>query len=333
MTPALEGLPEGGDAKRAHIPVLYSEAIEALITNPQGIYVDGTTGLGGHAEGVLAALAEGGRLIAVDRDEQALCMARERLGHFGDRVRFAHGDFRTLGAILDGLAVKEVDGILLDLGVSSMQLDVAERGFSFAQDGPLDMRMDRSTGETAADLVNRLPEEELADIIYQFGEERRSRAIARRVVQARMGGRIATTRELADIVRSVIGRPPNAKIHPATRVFQALRIAVNSELEGLDTFLEEITGRLVAGGRLVVIAFHSLEDRLVKTTFRRLEGRCVCKRPAILCRCPKEQKVKVLTKKPLQPQVAEMASNPRSRSAKMRVIEKVASLPIERGGC
>ena len=323
----------GGDAERGHVPVLFSEAIEALITNPQGTYVDGTTGLGGHAEGVLAALAEGGRLIAVDRDEQALCMARERLGRYGDRVRFAHGDFRTLGSILDGLAVTKVDGILLDLGVSSMQLDRAERGFSFSQDGPLDMRMDLSTGDTAADLVNSLPEEELADIFFQFGEERRSRAIARRVAQARIGGRISTTRELAEIVKSVIGQPPNSKIHPATRVFQALRIAVNSELEGLDTFLEEITGRLVEGGRLVVIAFHSLEDRLVKTSFRRMEGRCVCKRPAILCCCPKVQKVKVLTKKPLQPQAAEMANNPRSRSAKMRVIEKLASLPFERGGC
>lgn len=308
-------------SRRDHIPVLAEPAVSALITDPAGTYVDGTVGLGGHALRIAGRLEDPGRLIAVDRDEAALTEAKKRLKFFGERVTFFRDNFRNVPLILNRLGIAKIHGLLLDLGVSSLQLDDPERGFSFQSDGPLDMRMDRSRKTCAADLVNGLSESELADLFFHLGEERRSRAIARRIAEARSVRRLNSTLELASLVESVIGRPPNSRIHPATRVFQALRIAVNEELERLGEFLEEAAGVLVSGGRLVVISFHSLEDRIVKNTFRRLEGRCVCRMPAGLCKCPRTAQARVLTRKPREADEDEVARNPRCRSARMRVLE------------
>ncbi len=289
-----------------HEPVLLAEALELLAVRPGGRYVDGTVGLGGHAEAVLQASAPGGSLLGVDRDSEALQAAGERLRPFGDRVRLEHGDYREIPRLLGG---NRADGILLDLGTSSLQLDTSDRGFSFRAEGPLDMRMDRSQGQTAAELVNRLPERELADLIYRYGEERSSRRIARAIVEARRHGRIATTTELADIVRRAAGRSRRPGLDPATRTFQALRIQVNRELEGLADCLRRLAACLVPAGRLVVIAFHSLEDREVKQTFRDLAG----------------QGFGLLTKKPLSPGAAEVARNPRARSARLRALLREAA--------
>jgi 16S rRNA (cytosine1402-N4)-methyltransferase len=291
---------------RDHEPVLLAEALELLAVMSGGFYVDGTVGLGGHAAEILARSAPGGQLVGMDRDAETLDHAGERLARFGERVRLIHGDFRRLPQVLGG---ERPDGVLLDLGVSSLQLDTAERGFSFQAEGPLDMRMDRSEGPSAADVVNRMPEEELADVIYRFGEERGSRRVARRIVEARRRGPIATTLELAAIVRLAMrrsGRQGWRRLDPATRTFQALRIHVNRELEGLGDALAAIARCLAPGGRLAVIAFHSLEDREVKACFRRLttEG------------------FRLLTKKPLRPSDAEVSRNPRARSARLRAVER-----------
>ena len=289
-----------------HEPALLVETMELLAVKPGGLYVDGTVGLGGHAREILARSAPDGRLVAVDRDAEALDRARERLAPCGGRTRFVHGDYRELPEILGG---ERPDGVFLDLGVSSAQLDTAERGFSFQAEGPLDMRMDRSQGDTAADAVNRLPEDELADVIYRFGEERASRRIARAVAEARRRGPIATTTELAAIVRRAARhgrRPGRPGLDPATRTFQALRIHVNRELEGLAGALAAIAARLAPGGRLAVIAFHSLEDREVKQTFRRLAG----------------EGFHLLTKKPVRPGAEEVSRNPRARSARLRAVER-----------
>jgi 16S rRNA (cytosine1402-N4)-methyltransferase len=272
------------------------------------LYVDGTTGLGGHAEAILRRSAPDGRLIAVDRDAEALAHARARLAPFGDRVRFVHADYRALPDHLEGA---RPDGVLVDMGVSSYQLDDAERGFSFSADGPLDMRMDRTQGTTAADLLRALSETDLANLIYEFGEERRSRRIARTIVEARRKERIATTGQLAALVRRASPRSGRPGLDPATRTFQALRIAVNRELEGLSDALRAMAHALAAGGRLVVIAFHSLEDREVKHTFRGLSAAGFA----------------VLTKKPVRPTDAEAARNPRSRSAKLRALERESEGP------
>jgi len=289
-----------------HEPALLVETMELLAVKPGGLYVDGTVGLGGHAREILARSAPDGRLVAVDRDAEALDRARERPGPWSGRTRFVHGDYRELPEILGG---ERPDGVFLDLGVSSAQLDTAERGFSFQAEGPLDMRMDRSQGDTAADAVNRLPEDELADVIYRFGEERASRRIARAVAEARRRGPIATTTELAAIVRRAARhgrRPGRPGLDPATRTFQALRIHVNRELEGLAGALAAIAARLAPGGRLAVIAFHSLEDREVKQTFRRLAG----------------EGFHLLTKKPVRPGAEEVSRNPRARSARLRAVER-----------
>jgi 16S rRNA (cytosine1402-N4)-methyltransferase len=289
-----------------HRPALLAEALEALAVRRGGFYVDGTLGLGGHAEAILEASSPDGRLLGVDRDAEALETARARLARFGGRVTLVHGDYRELPARLGG---ERPDGVLLDLGVSSFQLDRPERGFGFRSDGPLDMRMDRSGGETAADVVNRTPERDLADLIYRYGEEPASRRVARAIVDARRRGRITTTAELAALVRRAAGRSRRPGLDPATRTFQALRIHVNRELEGLGPALAAIAHALAAGGRLVVIAFHSLEDREVKQTFRGLA----------------RAGFRALTRKPVRPSPDEVRENPRARSARLRALGREAA--------
>jgi 16S rRNA (cytosine1402-N4)-methyltransferase len=292
-----------------HVPVLATEVVQQLRPERGGVFVDCTVGLGGHARALLANGAE--RVIGLDRDVDALALARQTLQPWLDRVELVHSDFRGVSAVLDRLGIPLVDGALADLGVSSLQLEAAGRGFSFQRDEPLDMRMDRSEGETAADLIAGSSERDLADAIFRYGEERYSRRIARAVVQARRESPIETTGRLAAIVRRAIPRRGPMRIDPATRTFQALRIWVNRELDGLDSFLLSVGRRLRAGARLVVITFHSLEDRIVKHTFRALERG--------------DQAFTVLTKKPIVPTDEEMHRNPRSRSAKLRVAERVAA--------
>jgi 16S rRNA (cytosine1402-N4)-methyltransferase len=291
----------------SHVPVLLEETLSLLAVRPDGVYVDGTLGLGGHAAQILRRSAPGGRVIAFDKDAEALALAREALSLFGERARFVHADFREAPRVLDE---ELVDGVLLDLGVSSLQLDAPERGFSFRTDGPLDMRMDQGQGPTAADLVNRLPEDELANVIYRYGEERASRRIARAIASARKRKHFETTAELAAVVRRAAGRSRRPGLDPATRTFQALRIVVNEELEGLEKALADLAARLKPGGRLVVIAFHSLEDRAVKQTFRDLA---------------KGGGHTLVTKKPVRPSEAETRENPRSRSARLRALAKEAA--------
>ena len=293
-----------------HVPVLTAEVVRHLQPERGGLFIDCTVGLGGHSRALLEAGAT--RIIGLDRDEEALARARETLAAWSDRVELVHTDYRALDAVLDGHAVTLVDGALADLGVSSRQLDAAGRGFSFQRDEPLDMRMDRTSGETAADLVARSTERELAAAIYAYGEERFSRRIARALVEARREGPIDTTGRLASIVRRAIPRRGHMRIDPATRTFQALRIWVNRELDGLDRFLEAAAGRLRAGARLVVITFHSLEDRIVKHTFRALER-------------SRELAIKVLTKKPIVADEEELRRNPRARSAKLRAAERIGT--------
>jgi 16S rRNA (cytosine1402-N4)-methyltransferase len=291
-----------------HAPVMVAEALRWLEPGRGGVFVDCTLGLGGHSR----ALLEGGasRVIAIDRDTEAIAMARERLDAYSDRVDIAHADYRHLGAVLDARGLAAVDGVLADLGVSSMQLDAIERGFSFRGDAPLDMRMDRSQGPTAADRLREVSEGELADVIYQYGEERHSRRIARALVRARDERPVSTTGELAAIVRRSVPHRGYQRIDPATRTFQALRIWVNGELEGLEPFLREAVARLRAGARLVVIAFHSLEDRIVKHTLRSLDRDAGA--------------VRVLTARPETAGEDEIARNPRARSAKLRAAERLA---------
>ena len=293
-----------------HDPVLTSEVVTYLAPARGGLFVDCTVGLGGHARALVAAGAT--RVLGLDRDGEALALAGEALRDLGDRVELVHADYRSLPDVLDARSIRLVDGVLADLGVSSLQLDSEGRGFSFRRDEPLDMRMDRTAGPTAADLVNTASERELADAIFGYGEERYSRRIARALVEARRGGRITTTGRLAELVRRAIPYRGHQRIDPATRTFQALRIWVNRELEGLDRFLVAAVNRLRVGARLVVISFHSLEDRIVKHTFRRLER--------------VEAVLSVLTKRPVVPAEDETARNPRARSAKLRAVERIAAL-------
>ncbi|HEY7513931.1 MAG TPA: 16S rRNA (cytosine(1402)-N(4))-methyltransferase RsmH [Vicinamibacteria bacterium] len=283
-----------------HRPVLLDEALELLAVKRGGSYVDGTLGLGGHAAEILRRSAPDGRLLGTDRDGETLSRARETLAEFGERVRVVQADFRAVPALLAG---HSPDGILLDLGMSSAQLDDPERGLSFQAEGPLDMRLDRSSGPTAAEVVNRMRERELADVIYRYGEETASRRIARAIVEARP---LRTTRELAEVVKRAAPRSRRPGLHPATRTFQALRIHVNRELEALGEALRALALALRPGGRMAVIAFHSLEDREVKLAFRGLvpEG------------------FRVLTKKPVRPGERETGENPRARSARLRAIER-----------
>lgn len=309
------------DAVIEHQPVLLEQVLGFLRCREGGLFVDCTAGLGGHAEAILSC-SDSTQVIAIDRDREALELARSRLRPYWSRILFFAENFKNLPVILGQLGVAAVDGILIDLGVSSYQLDEPERGFSFRSSGPLDMRMDRREQLTAAHLVNELDEQELAEIIYRYGEERRSRAIARAIVRERTKKKIASTDQLSRIVEKI--NPRATRIHPATRVFQALRIAVNKELHGLDEFVRNAVLFLKPGTRIANIAFHSLEDRVAKVTFNELAGKCVCGRSVTLCTCPRRQTVRILTRKPIVPDETEVAANPRARSAKLRVAEKLS---------
>jgi 16S rRNA (cytosine1402-N4)-methyltransferase len=288
-----------------HEPVLAAEIVSLVVTRPGGVYVDATVGLGGHTAAMLEAGA--GRVIGIDRDPAALAACRERFAEIGDRVTLVHADYREIAAVLRDQGA--VDGVMADFGVSSMQLDHAPRGFSFRQAGPLDMRMDQSRGQTLAERLAAVDEAELADVIFQFGEERKSRRVAREIVAARDRGALLTTADLAAAARRGAGGGTWQRIDPATRTFQALRIWVNAELDGLDRFVEDATRVLAPGGRLGVLAFHSLEDRIVKQTMRRLAA---------------EGAGTLVTRRPLMPGDAEIERNPRARSARLRVLEKAA---------
>jgi 16S rRNA (cytosine1402-N4)-methyltransferase len=291
-----------------HEPVLVAETVTILEPARGGLFVDCTVGLGGHSRALLEAGAS--RIVGLDRDPDALAAAATALAEYADRVALVHADYRDLDRVLDARGIERVAGTLADLGVSSMQLGASGRGFSFQRDEPLDMRMDQTSGKTAADLLRDVEEEDLANVIFQYGEERYSRRIARAIVHARRTAPVASTSQLAELVRRAIPTRGHQRIDPATRTFQALRIWVNRELEGLDTFLIAAARRLLAGARLAVIAFHSLEDRIVKHTFRALGQ--------------DRETIRILTKRPIEAGPDEVARNPRARSAKLRAIERLA---------
>ncbi len=311
-----------GLSQKGHRPVLLRETIESLAVERGGLFVDCTVGLGGHSEAILQTSPDA-QVLGIDRDEEALRLARERLAEFDGRFRAVRADFRELTRVLATAEVKAVRGILADLGVSSLQLDSPSRGFSFRHEAPLDMRMDMSSGETAAELLGRLSEVEIARLIFEYGEERHSRRIARRIVERREAGEpVTSTTELAKLVERAIGGKKR-RIHPATRTFQALRIAVNRELEGLDQFVADAFDALEPHGRLAVISFHSLEDRIIKRTLLKLSGRCQCPPRLPQCVCGAHQAVEILTRRPLTPTEDEIAENPRARSAKLRVAARL----------
>lgn len=306
------------DHRPQHVPVLYQEVLAWLNPQPGGKYIDATVGLGGHAQGILERSAPDGRLLALDRDPAALDVARQRLAEFGERVTLVQGCYSDLASLARQEGFDPVQGILFDLGVSSLQLDDPARGFSFQHDGPLDMRMGPDVGLTAEEIVNRWPEKELARILYAYGEERKARQVARAICAHRP---LRTTGELAALVAKVVG--PSGKIHPATRTFQALRIAVNGELDALAAALPQAVELLAEGGRLVVIAFHSLEDRIVKQFIAREAQDCICPPGLPQCVCGHVATLRRLTKKPIVPDAAEIQRNPRSRSARLRVAQRL----------
>ncbi len=302
-----------------HEPVLLEEVLDGLNLRPNSRCIDGTVGAGGHARGILERSAPNGQLLGLDADPEAIHYVEEILRPFAARVTWRNASFAKMGSIAGALGFESVDGILLDLGISSRQLDNPERGFSFREKGPLDMRMDPNQRQTAADLVNDLEVEELARVIWLYGEERYSRRIARAIVAARP---IETTEELATLVERTIGR--REKIHPATRTFQALRIATNRELEALEQALPQARDLLKPGGRLAVISFHSLEDRLVKRFFQQEARDCICPVDAPICTCQHRASLRIITRKPVQATPEEIDRNPRSRSAKLRIAERTA---------
>ncbi|MHB9037335.1 MAG: 16S rRNA (cytosine(1402)-N(4))-methyltransferase RsmH [Armatimonadota bacterium] len=309
-----------------HKPVLVDEIITLLDPREGGVFLDATLGGGGHAAAILQRIGSEGVLIGLDRDPDAIEHAGERLKEFGESVKLVRGNFRDLSSILDSLGIRELDGALFDLGVSSHQLD-AERGFSFSRDEELDMRMSRAEDTaSAAEIVNSYNEHNLADLIFRYGEERYSRRIARAIVQRRGMKRITRTGELAEIVTAAI--PGKSRwqqdIHPATRTFQAIRIVVNRELEAVEEGVPAAIEALKIGGRVAVISFHSLEDRIVKNTFRRYSGRCECPPRLPECRCGAKETLKVVTRKPITPSADEIRDNPRSRSSRLRVGERIA---------
>ena len=306
-----------------HKPVLLEECIQALNIRPDGIYLDGTLGRAGHSREIARRLTTG-RLICVDRDQAALDAAQERLGEWMDKVTLVHSNFDQLEAILDGLHLAGVDGMLFDLGVSSPQLDDPSRGFSYMADAPLDMRMDKTDTLTARTVVNEWPQEELRRILWQYGEERYASAIAGAIVRARDKGEIATTLQLVDVLRSAMPAAAlREKQHPAKRTFQAIRIAVNDELTAVDKMVRAAVPRLNAGGRLAVISFHSLEDRIVKNALAEFAKGCTCPPDFPVCVCGKKPQVKLVNRKPIVSGPAELEENPRARSAKLRVAEKL----------
>jgi len=307
-----------------HRPVLLRETIELLAAARGGLFVDCSVGLGGHSDAILQASADA-FVFGIDRDNEALAFARERLKRYGPRFRSVHADFRELTRVLATAKIEQARGILADLGASSLQLDSPSRGFSFRHDAPLDMRMDATGGEeTAAELLGRLSEVEIARIIFEYGEERHSRRIARRIVERREhGNQVRTTRDLAELVERAIGPGKQRRIHPATRTFQALRIAVNRELERLDQFISDAVDLLEPEGRLAVISFHSLEDRIIKRTFSTLSGHCQCPPRLPRCECGARRLVEIVTRRPVSPAASEIAENPRARSAKLRACQKL----------
>lgn len=305
--------------ENSHVPVLPDEVIDGLQVEPGGWYVDATVGGGGHAAEILAASSPDGKVLGLDRDLAALEVAGDRLSAYKSRFELVQASFARLGEVAQARDFAPVDGVLFDLGLSSLQLADDERGFSFMADGPLDMRFDRTSGgPTAADLVNNLSTEALADVLYEYGEETQSRRIARAVVEARP---IHTTQDLVEVIEGAVGRR-RGRLHPATLTFQALRIAVNEELETLKAALPQAVELLEAGGRLVVIAFHSLEDRIVKRFMRRESKDCICPRELPICTCDHEASLDVITRKPIRPTEEEVAVNPRSRSARLRIAER-----------
>ena len=308
---------------RPHVPVLLEAVIGLLGCHAGGIYVDGTVGGGGYAEAILQASAPDGVLIALDSDAEAISRVRTRLSSYQNRLYLAQANFADLPHILGKLGLGPVDGIVVDLGVSTFQLTDPSRGFSFMHDGPLDMRMDLSLPQTAADLVNSLPERDLARLIHHLGEERWASRIARAVISRRHIKPLMTTLELSQEIEKVVPRTKDSlRIHPATRTFQALRLAVNHELESLEQFLSPVLGLMEAGGRLCTVAFHSLEDRIIKNTFREWSKSCTCPKDFPQCQCNGQPKVRLLTRRPLRPSPSEIEENPSSRSARLRAVEK-----------
>ena len=312
------------EIKFSHVSVLLPECIENLDIKPDGIYVDGTTGGGGHSIEIAKRLDKGGRLICIDRDTDALKAAGERLREYADRITFVHSNYSELGSVLDELSIHEVDGVLLDLGVSSYQLDTAERGFSYMQDARLDMRMDRDNPTSAYEVVNEYPEEELRRILYEYGEEKFARNIASNIVKRRAEKPIETTLELAELIKNSMPKAAReGGHHPAKRSFQAIRIEVNTELANIPPVIDAAVSHMAKGGRIAIITFHSLEDRIVKQKFASLAEGCICPKELPICVCNNKPKVKLVNRKPLTASEEELEINPRSRSAKLRVAEKV----------
>ncbi|MBQ1351333.1 MAG: 16S rRNA (cytosine(1402)-N(4))-methyltransferase RsmH [Oscillospiraceae bacterium] len=306
-----------------HQPVLLSECMDALAIRPDGVYIDGTLGRGGHSEEIAKRLNTG-RLICIDRDQAAIEAGRRRLAPYGEKVQFVHGNFQELGDLLEQFSIPPADGMLFDLGVSSPQLDEAARGFSYMADAPLDMRMDQSQTLGAWDVVNTWPQEKLKQILYTYGEERYAPQIAAAIVRRRAEKPIETTGELAAVIRHAM--PPAAlreKQHPAKRSFQAIRIAVNDELTAVEEMLPAAVAHLNPGGRIAVISFHSLEDRIVKTTYQSLAKGCICPPDFPVCVCGRKPSLKIITRKPIMPGRREEQENPRARSAKLRVGERI----------
>ena len=311
------------ESELEHKSVLVDEILGFLDLTDNAIVIDATLGLGGHTEAILKTFKHT-KVIGIDQDQKALEKATDRLKAFSTRFQGIHSNFADISTVANDLNITEVDAVIADLGVSSMQLDDADRGFSFRFDAPLDMRMDTSRGLTAAELLEDLDQEEIANLIYRYGEERKSRRVARLIIERRDAGQpVRTTSELARLVERAVGRSPKDKIHPATRTFQALRIAVNNELGILDEFIKDSIDLLKPNGKLSVITFHSLEDRIVKQAFQKFSGKCFCPPRIPRCVCGAEKRVEILTKKPVVPTEAEMSSNARSRSAKLRVCRKI----------
>ncbi len=306
-----------------HIPVLREEVLHYLNAGDKHLIVDGTLGDGGHAEAILQNSGAQCRVLGIDRDAEALARARKRLAPFGERIILVHGNYSEIQSILAQKNIREIDGLLLDLGVSSRQLDTPERGFSFTHDGPLDMRMNREDSTTAADLLETLSDKELEDIIKHYGEERHYKKIVRFIRKAQGKGPLSTTASLSKILSSAVQQPRPARIHPSTRTFQALRIAVNRELDHLRTTLTDSLQILNAAARMVVISFHSLEDRIVKQFFHDEEKGCVCPPKTPICICGKTSRLKVVTRRVVTPSAEEVKANPRASSSKLRAAERV----------
>ena len=306
----------------SHLSVLLNEAVDALSIKPDGLYVDGTAGGGGHSFAIASRLT-GGRLIAIDRDEAAIRAAGNRLAPLGERAMVVRSNFSEVGQVLDNLGIEGIDGLLLDLGVSSHQFDEAERGFSYRNDAPLDMRMDRRQTKTAFTVVNEYGEAELKRILYEYGEEKFAPRIAAKIVAARQIRPIETTFELSEIIKSAIPVAARDAGHPAKRSFQAIRIEVNGELDAITPTIEDGFARMNKGGRMAIITFHSLEDRIVKQAFTKLATGCTCPKSLPICVCGNKPKIKIITKKPILPGEQELSENPRAHSAKLRVAEKI----------